>query len=285
MKLHESPDVLRSQVRLWRAQNKCVGFIPTMGALHQGHLSLVDAARNAGAERVVVSIYVNPTQFGESEDLSDYPSTFTEDKRALEEIGVDALFVPTDETIYPPQSQTRVVLSHLPYHLCGLSRPGHFDGVSTVVSLLFNIVEPDIAVFGQKDFQQLQVIRRMVRDLHMPVQIVGAPIVRESDGLACSSRNVYLTEDERHRATCLYRSLCSAQRLLQKGENKAARLVDHMRVICEEAGGIVDYIRCVDPASLKDLDVIEGTAQAVLAVHMGSARLLDNCELTAPAVR
>jgi len=153
------------------------------------------------------------------------------------------------------------------------------------VSLLFNIVEPDIAVFGRKDFQQLQVIRRMVRDMHMPVEIVGAPIVREADGLACSSRNVYLTKDERQRATCLYRSLRSAQDLVNRGETEVSQLVDHMRSICEQAGGVIDYIKCVDTVSLQDLAVIEDTAQAVLAVHMGSARLLDNYELTVPPVR
>ncbi len=272
---------VRSASRAWRAAGLTVGFVPTMGALHAGHLSLIGAAREAGAQRIAASIFVNPTQFGADEDLDAYPADSAGDAAKLSAAGVDLLFRPTSHTIYPPGSETAVSLARLPNHLCGLSRPVHFGGVATVVSLLFNIVEPDVAVFGEKDFQQLQVIRRMVRDLHFPIRVVGAPIIREPDGLAMSSRNAYLRGADRERARCLYTALEWAAAQAAGGVRAVAILIDGMRRICEDAGGDVDYIEVVDPESLESLDRIESSARALLAVQVGPARLIDNRSLTA----
>lgn len=270
------PDSVRRHSRAWRVDGECVGFVPTMGALHPGHLSLVRAAREAGATRVVVSIFVNPTQFGQGEDLAAYPRDLASDAEKLRAEGVDLLFLPEADVIYGPGAQTWVSLDHLPSRLCGLSRPAHFRGVSTVVTVLLNIVQPNLAVFGQKDYQQLQVIRRMVLDLHMPVRIVGAPIIREPDGLAMSSRNIYLSADERKRALCLRRALDGAQAAVDAGERSAAVLLKGMRRTCSDVGGDVDYVALVDPETLEDVSWIDGPIRALLAVQIGPARLIDN---------
>ncbi len=281
MDLLTEPGVVRAASRSWRAQGLTVGFVPTMGALHDGHLSLVKEARAAGADRIIASIFVNPTQFGAGEDLESYPRDDEGDAAKLRALGVDVLFRPGVDTIYPPGSETAISLSQLPNHLCGLTRPVHFGGVATVVSLLFNIVEPDLAVFGEKDFQQLQVIRRMVRDLHFGVRIIGAPIFREPDGLAMSSRNVYLKGADRKRALCLSQALAHARTAVGDGERRCASLIAEMRRICEDAGGTVDYVAIVDPATLEAVDHVDSETRAVLAVQVGPARLIDNCSLTA----
>ena len=223
-----NPHELRAWSRAQRRQDQVVGFVPTMGALHEGHLSLVRAARDAGADKVVASIFVNPTQFAPGEDLDAYPRDLDGDLSKLTALGVDAVFLPTVDSIYPAGSQTTVTLAHLPRVLCGVDRPTHFQGVATVVSLLFHIVEPDLAVFGEKDFQQLQVIRRMVRDLWFDVRVVGAPIVREHDGLAMSSRNAYLTTEERQRALCLSSALHSAEQMALSGVVTTDEILNRM---------------------------------------------------------
>lgn len=272
-------DAVRSASRAWRHAGLTVGFVPTMGALHEGHLSLVQAARKAGAQRIVVSIFVNPRQFGAGEDLSSYPRDLDADAARLRALDVDLVFHPTVETMYAQGAETSVSLERLPHHLCGLTRPVHFGGVATVVSLLFNIVEPDVAVFGEKDFQQLQVIRTLVRDLHFPVRIVGAPIVRAHDGLALSSRNAYLTREQRAQATCLYRALADARSRVAAGERSAQVLIDAMSSLCIQGGGQVDYVVIVDETSLEPVEFVDRPVRAALAVQIGQARLIDNGRL------
>jgi pantoate--beta-alanine ligase len=278
MKIATDPGAVRSAVRTWRAGGQTTGFVATMGALHAGHLSLVSAARAAGATRLVASIFVNPKQFGPDEDLDSYPKVPEADAQKLRERGVDLLFLPASRTMYPPQSQTSVALSELPNHLCGLTRPVHFGGVATVVSMLFNIVEPDLAVFGQKDFQQLQVIRQLNQDLHFGIQIVGAPIVREKDGLAMSSRNAYLSTQQRERAPALHRSLLHAKKIVAAGETSADAVREAILEICSTAG-TVDYIAIVNEETLEDVSIIQGPVRVALAVQVGSARLIDNMRL------
>ena len=249
-----------------------------MGALHQGHLSLVDEARANGAKRIVATIFVNPTQFGPDEDLDAYPRTLQKDCDLLEAQGVDAVFCPSTELMYPAGHESFVTLDSLPKHLCGLSRPGHFRGVATVVTQLFNLVQPDIAVFGEKDFQQLQVLKKMTQDLHFPIQIVGAPIVRETDGLAMSSRNRYLSPDERLRAVKLSQALELARRHCADGDTDAAQLIASMMAHLEGVGTI-DYATIVDENTLEPVQVIDRPVRVLLAVQVGSARLIDNRRL------
>lgn len=274
-------DEVRASSREWRAQGLTVGLVPTMGALHAGHLSLVERARAAGADRVIVSIFVNPTQFAPGEDLASYPRDTAGDIAKLGSVGVDAVFLPSVETIYPPLSRTVVGVSGLSERLCGASRPHHFGGVATVVTMLLNIAEPDVAVFGEKDFQQLQIIRRLVADLHLPVRIVGAPIVREADGVAMSSRNAYLTPAERQRASALSEALSAAVSAVDGGERDPARLVALMRSICARAGTI-DYVEVVDRRTLEPTPRIDEFSHALVAVQVGRARLIDNRSVAAP---
>lgn len=266
---------MRALVRSWRAEGHSVGLVPTMGYLHEGHLSLVELAR-AHATRVVASIFVNPTQFGPSEDLARYPRDEAGDLLKLAQAGTAAVFAPDPATMYPPSFETWVRLERLPEHLCGLSRPVHFRGVATVCTKLFNIVQPDVAVFGEKDFQQLQVLRRMVRDLDVPVRVLGAPIVREPDGLAMSSRNAYLSPDERRRALALVASLDLAERLVSDGERSAAAIVEAMTGRIAESGGRIDYVRLVDPDTLDDAATLDAPVQATVAAFYGATRLIDN---------
>jgi len=253
-----------------------VGFVPTMGALHEGHLSLVRAAR-AQCDVVAVSIFVNPTQFGPNEDLARYPRSFEQDKAMLESGGVSAIFYPSVEEMYPAGATTWVAVEGLSERLDGRSRPGHFRGVSTVVSKLFNIVQPQFAFFGQKDAAQVAVIRRMVRDLNFDVQIVVCPIVREQDGLAMSSRNAYLSSQQRKQALVLSQSLEQVRRLHQQGENSAEKLIAAgKQVMAEEPAVKLDYFEVVDPDTLKPVrDVAKGTLVAV-AAYVGATRLIDN---------
>lgn len=270
---------LRRRVATWRSAGQRLALVPTMGNLHRGHISLIEEARRR-ADRVVASIFVNPLQFGPSEDLGAYPRTLDEDWRRLEEAGCDLLFMPGVQVMYPhgQESQTRVEVPGLSEILCGATRPGHFVGVATVVSKLFNMVQPDIALFGEKDFQQLLVIRRMVADLNMPIEIVGVPIARESDGLAMSSRNGYLTVEERALAPGLRRALLAVESQLAAGTDIAkveAATVDRMR----EAGLGPDYVSIrsaidLEPATEKDEDVV-----VLAAAYLGRARLIDNLRI------
>jgi len=263
-----------------RRSGRRIALVPTMGFLHEGHLSLVrDAKKRAG--RVVVSIFVNPTQFGPEEDFAAYPRDFERDCRLLEQEQIDIVFHPALGAMYPDGAETYVEVEKLSLSLCGAMRPGHFRGVATAVAKLFNIVRPHVAIFGEKDYQQLQVIRRMVRDLSMEVEIVGHPIVREPDGLAMSSRNAYLTPDERRAAVCLSRSLCMAQRSVHSGETSAQSLLLLVRAeLAKERLANLEYVKLCDPESLMDVETIDRSALLALAVRFGKARLIDNRILT-----
>jgi len=270
---------MRAASRAARRGGQRVGLVPTMGALHEGHLSLVRAAR-AGSDVVAASIFVNPTQFGPSEDLAKYPRSFERDCHLLEREGVDFVFAPSVEEMYPAGATTWVTVEGLSEKLDGKSRPGHFRGVTTVVSKLFHIVEPDRAFFGQKDAAQVAVIRRMVRDLNLAVEIVVCPIVREPDGLAMSSRNVYLSLDERRRALVLQRSLERVRKLAEGGETDASKLVAAGREeFSTGSGARLDYFEIVNPDTLDSVaDISRGTLVAV-AAYVGRTRLIDNLVL------
>jgi pantoate--beta-alanine ligase len=261
------------------AGDAVVGLVPTMGSLHEGHLSLVDRARER-TEFVVMSVFVNPTQFTPGEDFDRYPRDLARDTELAEQRGVELLFAPATGEVYPDGDPVvRVVPGRLAERLCGPGRPGHFDGVLTVVAKLFGMVQPDVAVFGRKDYQQAALIRRMVRDLDMPVRIGVAPIVRDHDGLALSSRNTYLSEAERVRARSLWRGLTAARAAFEDGEVAAERLKSRVRGILEVAAVAVEYVDLVDPDTLEPL--AEAASGAVLAVagRVGSTRLIDNTSL------
>lgn len=272
-----------SAMRRWseaeRRAGRRIAFVPTMGFLHEGHLRLVRAARKGG-DRVVVSIFVNPTQFGPGEDFAAYPRDFERDAGLLEKENVDALFHPSAGEMYPPEAQTHVEVEKLSRPLCGALRQGHFRGVATVVTKLFNIVGPHMAIFGEKDYQQLRIVRRLVRDLCMDVEIIGHPIVREADGLAMSSRNAYLNPEERRAALCLSKSLCKAERCFQRGERSAAALVALVSSeLAQESLAQVEYVKLCDADTLDEIDHIAGPAVLALAVRIGRTRLIDNCQL------
>jgi pantoate--beta-alanine ligase len=267
---------MRSAGRAARTEGKRVGFVPTMGALHEGHLSLVRAAR-ARCDLVVVSIFVNPAQFGPTEDLAKYPRTFERDCELLSRENVDLVFAPSVEEMYPPGALTWVTVEELSDKLDGRSRPGHFRGVTTVVSKLFHIIEPDVAFFGQKDAAQVAIIRRMVRDLNIPVEIVTCPIVREADGLAMSSRNTYLNPEERKQALVLQRSLMRVKKLAEEGERNAAKLVAlGLDELGSEPSVRLDYFEIVDPACLDPVEDISKGAVVAVAAYVGATRIIDN---------
>lgn len=259
-----------------RSSGKTIVLVPTMGYFHEGHLSLMREGRRRG-DVLVVSLFVNPTQFGEGEDYQIYPRDFSRDKALVKEIGVDILFVPTVEQMYPEGYQTSVETERVTKPMEGQFRPNHFRGVTTVVAKLFNIVKPHIAIFGEKDFQQLAVIRRMVEDLNMGVEIIGMPIVRERDGLAMSSRNQYLTSDQREAALSLNRSLQEASQLFRSGERNAGRIIDAVeRVIEPERDVTIEYVEIRDAKTLEEIEMIEGQAVIALAIKVGKVRLIDN---------
>jgi pantoate--beta-alanine ligase len=267
---------MRSASRAARLAGKRLGFVPTMGALHDGHLSLVRAAR-AACDTVAASIFVNPTQFGPNEDLATYPRTFERDREWLEREGVEFLFAPAVEEMYPRGAVTWVTVEGLSDKLDGRSRPGHFRGVTTVVAKLFHIVEPDAAFFGQKDAAQVAIIRRMVRDLRLPVEIVVCPIVREADGLAMSSRNAYLDAQQRTQALVLQRSLMRVQQLADAGERDAARLIAAGREeFARESSVRLDYFEIVNPETLDPVGNASGGALVAVAAFVGTTRLIDN---------
>lgn len=259
-----------------RRDGRRIACVPTMGFLHDGHLSLMRIAKRR-ADVLVVSIFVNPAQFGPEEDFETYPRNLERDLDLCAKENVDIVFTPKTVTLYPDGYQSYVKLEHLPHHLCGLSRPVFFTGVATVVCKLFNIVCPHTAVFGEKDYQQLLIIRRMVKDLNINTEIIGAPIVREKDGLAMSSRNAYLTSDQRPAALTLYRSLVQARKRVETGERNAARILKEARdLISAQPETDIDYLSICDPETLIDVERIDRTALMALAVKVGKTRLIDN---------
>jgi len=270
---------VRELVRTERGTGKIIGFVPTMGYLHQGHLQLMREAKK-DCDMVVISIFVNPAQFGPGEDLERYPRDFERDHALAAEVDVDAIFYPSVEEMYPPGFNTNVDLNSLTGCLCGKSRPGHFRGVATVVTKLFNIVLPDRAYFGQKDAQQVLVIRRMAEDLNMPVEIVTVPTVREEDGLAMSSRNVYLTPEQRRSAAVLFESLKAAEKAVEQGERDAGTILQLVRDMISsvpEAG--IDYVELRNISDLNPVEVIDCPVLLALAVRFGQTRLIDNTVL------
>ena len=268
---------VRAQVRAWRQAGLTVGLVPTMGYLHEGHASLVDKAVSQ-CDRVVASDFVNPTQFGPNEDLEAYPRDFDRDCALLEAHGCHMVFYPEVSEMYAPDAATYVeILSDMPKQLCGQTRPIHFRGVCTVVSKLFNIVTPDKAFFGQKDAQQLAIIRRMVRDLSYGIEIVGCPIVREPDGLAKSSRNTYLNPQERQAALVLSQAVRLGQAMVEEGETDARRIVDAMTAhIQAEPLARIDYVSAVDGVTMLPVETIQGSVLVAMAVYIGKTRLIDN---------
>ena len=272
-----TPEELRALCNDARAAGGRVGFVPTMGALHEGHLALVRAARaSSGVDFVVASIFVNPTQFGPNEDFTRYPRDLESDTQKLAPLGVDVVFAPEPATMYVPGDHTRVRVAALDEPLCGAFRPGHFEGVATVVAKLFAIVGPCVAVFGRKDYQQLAIVRRMVADLFMPVAIVGHPIVREADGLAMSSRNAYLSGEERRRALCLSSALRLASDAFVSGERDATRIEGIARAEVERGADSIDYVSVVDPDALAPITAPIERALVAIACRVGKTRLIDN---------
>ncbi|RUR28966.1 pantoate--beta-alanine ligase [Vreelandella nanhaiensis] len=273
---------LRSTLREYRQHDHRIALVPTMGNLHAGHLALVAKARQH-ADIVVTSLFVNPMQFGPNEDLDAYPRTFTEDQAKLADAGCHVLFAPSNTALYPNglDAQTRVHVPKVSEGLCGGARPGHFDGVSTVVTLLFNLVQPDVACFGEKDYQQLAVIRKFVRDLHMPIEIIGVPIVRAEDGLALSSRNGYLSAAERAIAPALYRTLCTLRDALERGEPVETVLHQGHQDL-KAAGFIPDYLELRD-THLNPVSSATRDAVLLAAAKLGPARLLDNLSVRLPS--
>ena len=275
MKIVGTVKEVREQVKEWKKQGLSVGFVPTMGHLHEGHKSLMDAARK-GNDKVVVSIFVNPMQFGPTEDLATYPRDLDHDAALCESAGVDLIFHPEAEEMYEKDFCSFVDMTGLTEGLCGKTRPIHFRGVCTVVNKLFNIVTPDHAYFGQKDGQQLAVIKRMVRDLNMDIEIVGCPIVREEDGLAKSSRNTYLSPEERKAALILSKTVALGKELA-KTEKDANKVVEAMKKNIEtEPLAKIDYVEAVDALSMAPVEKLEGTCMLAMAVYIGKTRLIDN---------
>lgn len=275
MKIVSTVEEVRAQVSAWKKEGNTVGFVPTMGYLHEGHMSLIDAAREN--DKVVVSIFVNPMQFGENEDLASYPRDLERDAKMCEEHGVDLIFHPTPEEMYGDNFYSYVDMNVLTQELCGLSRPVHFRGVCTVVTKLFNIVTPDRAYFGQKDAQQLAIIKRMVKDLNMPLTIIGCPIIREEDGLAKSSRNTYLSVEERKAALVLSRSIFLGKEMVENGERDAKKVIEAMTAEIEkEPLAKIDYVKLVDLETMQQVDAIKGGILTAIAVYIGKTRLIDN---------
>jgi pantoate--beta-alanine ligase len=276
MKVSKTIELVRQLVKEARRTGKTIGFVPTMGALHAGHVSLIDTAKQK-CDYVVVSIFVNPTQFGPSEDFDKYPRPIEEDLKICQKAGVDLVFNPTTSEMYPDKNITCVNVEKLTDNMCGRSRPGHFRGVTTVCAKLFNIVSPDFAFFGQKDAQQAIVIKRMVADLNMPLEIVVCPIVREQNGLAMSSRNKYLSPQEREDAAFIYKSLQKCREMVDSGIRKTETIIVQMRNILEKKASIkIEYVSIVDEKTLENIEVVQDKVLAAVAVRIGSTRLIDN---------
>jgi pantoate--beta-alanine ligase len=279
MEVIEGAAEIQRRCEALRLAGKTLGLVPTMGFLHEGHLELMRVARKH-ADVVLLSIFVNPTQFGPNEDFKNYPRDMEGDLAKAGSVGVDIAFTPPVEDMYPENSQTTVAVGKLTQPLCGLSRPGHFEGVTTVVAKLFNLTKPHVAVFGQKDYQQLTVIARMVRDLNMDLQIIGVPTVRESDGLAMSSRNTYLSPEERKSALSLKKSMDLADRMFNQGERNASKVHTAVKdLILSHPFTQIDYVTLCHPATLEDMEILGEQALLALAVKVGKTRLIDNCLL------
>jgi len=285
MRIVHTIQELRERIDHVRRRGQSVGLIPTMGYLHDGHMALVDAARRE-CDCVVTSIFVNPLQFGPNEDFASYPRDLERDASVLAAHGCDLLFAPSVSEMYPEPLQTAVMLPDMSQVLCGRTRPTHFRGVTTVVTKLFNIVQPDKAFFGQKDGQQVILIRRMVQDLNLPVSVMTVPTVREQDGLAKSSRNIYLTAAERPHANVLYRALSHAHHLLVQGERQADRLVSEMHSVIDRDGAAkLDYAEIVNLSNLAPVTLVEGQVMLAIAAYIGKARLIDNFQLEVTPTR
>jgi pantoate--beta-alanine ligase len=272
--LFHTPSELRSQVNAWRKAGLRIGLVPTMGALHAGHLSLVTLAKQH-ADKVVASIFVNPTQFGPNEDFSRYPRMESADIAALETVGIDGVYVPSVEAIYPQGFATTILVKGITEMLCGAVRQGHFDGVATVVTKLLMQASPDVAVFGEKDYQQLHVIKQVVADLNLPVKILGAPIVREADGLAMSSRNQYLSAEERQTALALYQTLNTVAEKL-KTQPASAIIPDAMKAVMAAGFDSVDYLELRSSDGLDPMEKLDRPARLLIAARLGKTRLIDN---------
>lgn len=268
---------VRDTVKEWKSQGLTVGLVPTMGYLHEGHGSLIKTSASE-CDKTVVSVFLNPTQFAPNEDLESYPRDFQQDKVLCEKMGADLVFHPEVSEMYEQDNATFVeILSEMPKQLCGKTRPIHFRGVCTVVSKLFNIVTPDKAFFGEKDAQQLAIIKRMVRDMSYGIEIVGCPIIREEDGLAKSSRNTYLNEEERKAALCLSKAIFFGQSLVEKGETDANKVLEEMKnLINKEPLARIDYVEAVDGVTMMPVDKIEKDTLVAMAVYIGKTRLIDN---------
>lgn len=280
MRIVSTVEEVREQVKEWRAEGFSVGLVPTMGYLHEGHKSLIDKAVRQN-DKVVVSVFVNPIQFGPTEDLATYPRDIERDAALCENAGAALIFHPEKENMYFDDFCTYVDMDNLTKGLCGKSRPTHFRGVCTVVSKLFNIVQPDRAYFGQKDAQQLAVVRRMVRDLNFDLEIIGCPIIREKDGLAKSSRNTYLSSEERKAAVVLHKSLEKGERMLRGGEKDAEKIKQAIReVILAEPLAKIDYVEVVDFDTLESVETADGEVLTAIAVYIGKTRLIDNVIVT-----
>jgi pantoate--beta-alanine ligase len=263
----------------FRSAGYTVALVPTMGYLHEGHLELMRVGRKH-SDKLIISIFVNPTQFGPTDDFGEYPRDTEGDLKKAREVGADVVFMPSVEEMYPEVSQTKVHVEKVTQHLCGISRPGHFEGVTTVVCKLFNATKPHMAVFGQKDYQQLTVISRMVEDLNMDIEIIGVHTVREQDGLAMSSRNSYLNPEERKSALCLKKSLDLADRMFQDGEKAASVIGEAVESLIKgHAFTEIDYVTLCDPATLEDIETLGDNCLLALAVRVGNTRLIDNCLL------
>lgn len=275
MQIIHTIDELRKVTRAWRRAGDSIAFVPTMGNLHDGHLKLVNEAKKK-ADQVVVSIFVNPTQFGVDEDFETYPRTEREDQEKLKAVGIDVLFQPLVTEIYGSDNKTVVSVTGISEVLCGAFRPGHFNGVATVVCKLFNIVQPDIALFGLKDYQQFVIIRTMVRDLNIPVEIIGIETVREANGLAMSSRNSYLTVEEIRLATLLYQSLCTARDAVLKGKQPYRDIEQQARLFLQQAGFKADYFCVCRSSDLKTAEVEDVELVILVAARLGKTRLIDN---------
>ncbi len=279
MEVIEQSDVMQQKAEGLRLEGKVLGFVPTMGFFHEGHLELMRVARKH-CDVVIISIFVNPMQFGPKEDLAAYPRDLAGDLGKARQVGVAIAFVPTVDQIYPEGFESRVSVEKVTKHLCGLTRPTHFDGVTTIVAKLFNITKPHLAVFGQKDYQQLTVISRMVKDLNMDLQILGVPTYREPDGLAMSSRNSYLNAEERKSALCLKKSLDLAQEMVGKGETRSATIKKAIEeLVRSHPYTQIDYVNLCDPVTLDGVDTLTDETLLALAVRVGKTRLIDNCVL------
>ena len=275
-----SVDHMQQEATRLLQTGKTIALVPTMGYLHEGHIALMREGRKHG-DALIVSIFVNPTQFGPTEDFKAYPRDHDRDVGQAESVGVDVIFAPEAEAMYNKAHDTYIDLEMLPQHLCGPSRPGHFRGVATVVTKLFNIIKPHVAIFGKKDYQQLVIIRRMVRDLNLDIRVIGVPIVREDDGLAMSSRNTYLSENERRSALSLFQALQQAQRSVAQGIRDAGQIIQAAsELIRSYPYTRIDYIAVCDLETLEDVNRVEGPTLMALAVWVGKTRLIDNTILT-----